>query len=121
MNIFFLLRGELVTPPLSGSILPGVTRDSVLTLAREWNIPVAERPVAIDEVIRGAADGSLTEAFGSGTAAVISPVGSLFFQGEEVLVNRNRVGELSRRLFREITGIQYGEIGDRHRWVQRIE
>jgi branched-chain amino acid aminotransferase len=121
MNIFFLLRGELVTPPLSGSILPGVTRDSVLTLAREWGIPVAERPVAIDEVIRGASDGSLSEAFGSGTAAVISPVGAFSFRGEEVLVNRNRVGELSRRLFQEITGIQYGQIADRHRWVQRVE
>jgi len=121
MNIFFLLRGELVTPPLSGSILPGVTRDSVLTLAREWGIPVAERPVAIDEVIRGAADGSLSEAFGSGTAAVISPVGAFSYRGEEVLVNRSRVGELSRKLYREITGIQYGEIEDRHRWVQRVE
>jgi branched-chain amino acid aminotransferase len=121
MNIFFLFRGELVTPPLSGSILPGVTRDSVITLAREWGIPVAERPVAIDEVIRGAADGSLSEAFGSGTAAVISPVGAFSYRGEEVLVNRGRVGELSRKLYREITGIQYGEIGDRHRWVQRVE
>jgi branched-chain amino acid aminotransferase len=121
MNIFFLFRGELVTPPLSGSILPGVTRDSVITLAREWGIPVAERPVAIDEVIRGAADGSLSEAFGSGTAAVISPVGAFSYRGEEVLVNRSRVGELSRKLYREITGIQYGEIEDRHRWVQRVE
>lgn len=121
MNIFFLFGGELVTPPLSGSILPGVTRDSVITLAREWGIQVAERPVTIDEVIRGAADGSLSEAFGTGTAAVISPVGAFSWQGEEALVNRGRVGELARRLHREITGIQYGEIEDRHRWVQRVE
>jgi branched-chain amino acid aminotransferase len=121
MNIFFVLRGELVTPPLTGSILPGVTRDSVLALAREWNIPVAERPVSIEEVFRGAEDGSLSEAFGSGTAAVISPVGALSYRGQEALVNRSRVGELSRRLFEEITGIQYGEIEDRHRWVQRVE
>ena len=121
MNIFFVLRGELVTPPLTGSILPGVTRDSVLALARDWNIPVAERPVTIEEVIRGAEDGSLSEAFGSGTAAVISPVGALSYRGQEALVNRSRVGELSRRLFEEITGIQYGEIEDRHRWVQRVE
>jgi len=121
MNIFFLLRGELVTPPLSGSILPGVTRDTVLTLAREWKIPVAERPVEIDEVLKGAADGTLSEAFGSGTAAVISPVGSFSCRGREVQVNGGRTGELSLRLYREITGIQYGEIGDRHHWIHRVE
>jgi branched-chain amino acid aminotransferase len=121
MNIFFVLRGELVTPPLSGSILPGVTRDTVLTLAREWRIPVAERPVAIDEVLKGAADGTLSEAFGSGTAAVISPVGSFSCGGREVAVNGGKAGELSVRLFREITGIQYGEVADRHRWIHRVE
>jgi branched-chain amino acid aminotransferase len=120
MNIFLLLRGELVTPPLSGSILPGVTRDSVIALAREWKIPVSERPVAIEEVIRGAEDGTLSEAFGTGTAAVVSPVGAFSYRGREVLVNRSRVGEISRRLYEEITGIQYGEIEDRHRWVHRV-
>jgi len=121
MNIFFVLRGELVTPPLSGSILPGVTRDTVLTLAREWKIPVAERPVEIDEVLKGAADGTLSEAFGSGTAAVISPVGSFSCRGKEVAVNGGKAGDLAVRLFREITGIQYGEIEDRHRWIHRVE
>jgi branched-chain amino acid aminotransferase len=121
MNIFFLLRGELVTPPLSGSILPGVTRDSVLALAREWGIPAAERPVPIEEVIAGAQDGSLAEAFGTGTAAVISPVGAFSYRGREVPVNGRGVGELSRRLYREITGIQYGEIEDRRGWVCRVE
>ena len=121
MNIFFVLRGELVTPPLSGSILPGVTRDTVLTLAREWKIPVAERPVGIDEVLKGAADGTLSEAFGSGTAAVISPVGSFSCGGKEIAVNGGMAGDLSQRLFREITGIQYGEIEDRHRWIHRVE
>ncbi len=121
MNIFFVFRGELVTPPLSGSILPGVTRDTVLTLAQEWKIPVAERPVEIDEVLSGAADGTLSEAFGSGTAAVISPVGSFCCRGQEVKVNRGGTGELSLRLYREITGIQYGEIEDRHRWIHRLE
>lgn len=121
MNIFFVLRGELVTPPLSGSILPGVTRDTVLTLAREWKIPVAERPVGIDEVLKGAEDGTLSEAFGSGTAAVISPVGSFSCRGKEVAVNGGKAGELAVRLFREITGIQYGEFEDRHRWIHRVE
>ncbi len=121
MNIFFVLGGELVTPPLSGSILPGVTRDTVLTLAREWKIPVAERPVEIDEVLKGASDGTLSEAFGSGTAAVISPVGSLSCHGKEIDVNGGRTGDLSARLYREITGIQYGEVADRHHWIQRVE
>jgi branched-chain amino acid aminotransferase len=121
MNIFFMLRGELVTPPLAGSILPGVTRDTVLTIARAWKIPVAERPVGIDEVLKGAADGSLSEAFGSGTAAVISPVGSFSCRGQEVVVNGGKAGDLAARFFREITGIQYGEIEDRHRWIHRVE
>jgi branched-chain amino acid aminotransferase len=121
MNIFFVLHGELVTPPLSGSILPGVTRDTVLTLAREWKIPVAERPVEIDEVLSGAADGTLSEAFGSGTAAVISPVGSFAVRKQEIKVNGGRTGELSLRLYREITGIQYGEVEDRHHWIHRVE
>jgi len=121
MNIFFVLRGELVTPPLDGSILPGVTRDTVLTLAREWAMPVAERPVDIEEVLRGAADGTLSEAFGSGTAAVISPVGAFSCGGREIPVLRGQAGELSLRLYREITGIQYGEIEDRHRWIHRVD
>jgi len=121
MNIFFVIGDEVVTPPLSGSILPGVTRDSVLTLAREWKIPVTERPVEIGEVMRGAADGTLSEAFGTGTAAVISPVGSFSCGGREVMVQRSLTGKLSRRFYDEITGIQYGELEDRHRWVHRVE
>jgi branched-chain amino acid aminotransferase len=121
MNIFFVLRGELVTPPLSGSILPGVTRDTVLQLAREWKIPVAERPVDIEEVLTGAGDGTLSEAFGSGTAAVISPVGAFSFRGKEIAVSGGKAGDLAVRLFREITGMQYGTIPDRHGWIQRVE
>jgi branched-chain amino acid aminotransferase len=120
MNIFFVFGEQIVTPPLSGSILPGVTRDSVLALAREWKIPVTERPVDIEEVMRGASDGTLTEAFGTGTAAVISPVGAFSYAGREALVQRSQVGRLSRRFYEEITGIQYGEIEDRHCWVHRL-
>ncbi|MEW6720455.1 MAG: branched-chain amino acid aminotransferase [Thermodesulfobacteriota bacterium] len=121
MNIFFVFNGELVTPPLSGSILAGVTRDSVIQLAKDWKIPVLERPVEIDEVIRRAEDGSLTEAFGSGTAAVISPVGAFSFRGKEAKIGDGKVGELSRRFYDTITGIQYGLVEDRHRWVRRVE
>jgi branched-chain amino acid aminotransferase len=121
MNIFFVLGEELVTPPLSGSILPGVTRDSVLRIARDWGWKVSERSIGIQQVREAARDGSLREAFGTGTAAVISPVGVLSFGGEEIAVNGCRVGELSQKLFDEITGIQYGEIPDRYGWVHRLE
>jgi branched-chain amino acid aminotransferase len=80
-----------------------------------------ERPVEIDEVIRRAQDSSLSEAFGSGTAAVISPVGSLSFRGRDVAVGAGRVGELSKKFYEEITGIQYGVVEDRHHWVHRVE
>lgn len=121
MNIFFVIGEDLVTPPLSGSILPGVTRDSVLRLAREWGWKVSERPIGIEEVRKSAADGSLREVFGTGTAAVISPVGILDFMGERITVNHGRVGEISEKLYGEITGIQYGEVPDRHGWVYRMD
>jgi branched-chain amino acid aminotransferase len=121
MNIFFVIGDELVTPPLSGSILPGVTRDSVLRIARDWGWNVAERVVSIERVGKAARDGSLREVFGTGTAAVISPVGNLSYRGKEFTINGGRVGELSRKLFDEITGIQYGEIPDRYGWVHKVE
>jgi branched-chain amino acid aminotransferase len=120
MNIFFVIGDELITPPLSGSILPGVTRDSVLRIAHAWGWKVSERPINIEEVRKASAVGSLREVFGTGTAAVISPVGALSFLGEELTVNEGRVGELSGKLFEEITGIQYGEVPDRYGWMHEI-
>ncbi|NJD61812.1 MAG: branched-chain amino acid aminotransferase [Deltaproteobacteria bacterium] len=119
MNIFFVFGDELVTPPLSGSILPGVTRDSVLRIARDWGWSVSERPVGMGQVIQAIQDGSLREAFGTGTAAVISPVGTLSYKGKEYNINGGRIGEIARKLFDEITGIQYGEIMDRYGWVHQ--
>ncbi len=116
-NIFFLLDDELVTPPLAGTILPGITRDSVLTLARDWGLKIAERRITIDEVIDAIASGRLKEMFASGTAAVVSPVGEIGYKGAVHQVNRGQVGDLSRRLFDELTGIQYGEHPDHHGWV----
>lgn len=121
MNIFFVIGDELITPPLSGSILPGITRDSVLRIARDWGWNVSERNLRMEQVSGSARDGSLREAFGTGTAAVISPVGTLSWQGEEFTVNGGRAGELSRKLFDEITGIQYGEIPDRYGWVHKAD
>ncbi len=120
MNIFFAIGDEIVTPPLSGSILPGVTRDSVLRIARDWGLSVSERRIGMEELLRAASDGSLREAFGTGTAAVISPVGALRYRGREIVLNGGVPGVLSRKLFAEITGIQYGEIPDRYGWVLRL-
>ncbi len=116
-NIFFVMEDVLVTPPLSGSILPGVTRRSVIQLATDWGIRVEERPISIEEVIDGIGAGTLTEIFASGTAAVISPVGQIGYKGTDYTANQGAVGDLSRRLYEEITGVQYGERPDPHGWM----
>ena len=120
MNIAFVINNEVVSPPLAGSILPGVTRDTVLALTRSWNIPTAERPVGIDEVFKAAQNGKLNEIFGTGTAAVISAVGELRC-GEQVwTVPQWKPGPLAQRLFDEISGIQYGRLPDRFNWMDVV-
>ena len=121
MNIFFRINDEIITPPLSGSILPGITRDSVLRLTRDWGLAVTERPITIDEVIEAGQGGRLQEVFGTGTAAVISPVGSLHYKGQSVVVNDGRTGELSQKLFDEIQDIQYGHKPDPHGWTMALD
>jgi branched-chain amino acid aminotransferase len=120
MNIMVRIGDEVITPPLSGTILPGVTRDSALTLLREWGIPVAERQIGIDEVIDAARGGTLREVWGTGTAAVIAPVGELAYKGERVVINEQRIGELTQRLYDAITDIQYARVPDRHGWMVPI-
>ncbi len=119
-NIFFLINDELVTPPLGGTILPGITRDSVLRLASHWGMNAVERPISIEEVIEGCKSGSLKEMFATGTAAVISPVGLICFKGEDFKIAEGQTGELSRRFYDEITGIQYGRREDPFGWRLRI-
>lgn len=119
-NIFFLIDGELVTPPLVGTILPGVTRDSVLQLARSWGLNVTERPISIDEVVDGCQSGTLKEMFATGTAAVISPVGRICYRGIDYKVDNGNTGKLSKKLYDEITGIQYGRMEDPFGWRVRI-
>lgn len=121
MNIFFYFEGELATPELTGSILPGITRDSVLKLAKHLNIPAVERRISIDEVIEGAKTGRLKECFGTGTAAVISPVGKIYYKGEEYLINEGKTGPLAKRFFDYLTGLQYGEIEDIFNWTMVLE
>lgn len=121
MNIFFRIKDELVTPPLTGSILPGVTRDSVIELARHWGITVTERPISIDEVIDAVKSGNMKEIFGTGTAAVISPVGEISFKDKNHAVGNGGVGEWSHRLYDEIVGIQYGEKEDPFGWIYPVK
>ncbi len=120
MNLMLRIGDEVITPPLAGTILAGVTRDSVLTLLREWRVPVAERKVTIDEVIEAAGRGTLREVFGTGTAAVISPVGELAYKGQRIVVNDGRIGELTQKLYDAIVGIQYGTAPDTHGWTLEV-
>ncbi len=120
MNIFFYIDDTLVTPALSGSILPGITRDSALKLAQSWGIKTEERAISIDEIIEKAGAGALKECFGTGTAAVISPVGSLYYKGQKYPINGGNTGELAQRLFDELTGIQYGERQDTFGWIEEL-
>jgi branched-chain amino acid aminotransferase len=118
MNIMVRIGDEVVTPPLtSGTILPGVTRDSALTLMREWGLRVAERPIAIDDVLAAARRGTLREVWGTGTAAVISPVGELAYKGERFVIGDGKIGELTRRLYDAIVDIQYARVSDTHGWT----
>ena len=120
MNIFFRIGDKIVTPPLGGSILPGVVRNSVLTLLADWGVEVEERRIAIDEIVDAFRGGELIEIFGAGTAAVICPVASIGYQGETFEVAAATPGELTQRLYDELTGIQYGEVEDRHGWNLRV-
>ncbi|MDX9745418.1 MAG: branched-chain amino acid aminotransferase [Syntrophales bacterium] len=119
-NIFFLIGEELVTPPLGGTILPGVMRNSILTLADSWNMKVSERPIGIQDVIQAIHDGSMKEMFASGTAAVVSPVGHIYYQGNEYVINGGRTGSTAEKFYNEILNIQYGKAPDPFGWRVRI-
>jgi branched-chain amino acid aminotransferase len=120
MNIFFLIDGTLVTRELSGTILPGITRDSVINLARHWDIPVEERKLSIDEVMEAGQNGSLEEVFGAGTAAVIAPVQSIHHKGQTVEIHEEGRGPLGQRLYDAIYGMQTGKKEDPFGWVHQI-
>ncbi len=120
MNVFFVIDNELVTSPLTGSILPGITRDSVIHIANHWGIQVVERRISIDEVVEKAQNGRLKEAFGTGTAAVISPIGQITYKEKDYIISGGRMGELSKRFYEEIIGIQYGEKPDSYGWIYKV-
>lgn len=121
MNIMFLIGDELITPTLEqGSILAGVTRDSVLHVARSWGVNVTERAITIEEVVAAHDAGTLKEVFGTGTAAVISPVGELVYEGRGLKINDSVIGPFAQKMYDTITGIQYGEIEDAFQWNVHI-
>ncbi|UYP45163.1 Putative branched-chain-amino-acid aminotransferase [Candidatus Lokiarchaeum ossiferum] len=121
MNMMFVLDGKVITAALDeGSILPGITRDSVIQLLKKKGIPVEERKLSIDEVIAGAKDGKLSEAFGTGTAAVISPVGSITYKDQTYEINNNKIGKITQELYDELTGIQTGDLEDTFGWVEKV-
>ncbi|WP_339261937.1 branched-chain amino acid aminotransferase [Lysinibacillus sp. FSL K6-3209] len=120
MNIFFKINGTVITPALNGSILPGITRDSMLHVLKAKNIPVEERRISIDEVVEAYHNGTLEEAFGTGTAAVISPVGELKWRDEKILINNGQIGEISQMLYDTLTGIQNGTLEDSFGWTIKL-
>ena len=121
MNIMFLINNTVVTAPLEGSVLPGVTRDSMLTILRDWGYKVEERHLSVDELMEAGRTGALQEAWGTGTAAVISPVGELCYKGEEVLINDFKTGELTQKLYDTLTGIQWGKLPDKFNWIHKVK
>ena len=120
MNIFFKIKGKIITPILNGSILAGVTRNSVIKVCKDFGYDVDERRVSVEELYESAKDGTLEEVFGAGTAAVIAPVGALKF-GEEVFdINDGKTGEFSQKIYDTITGIQTGKIEDKFNWIIEV-
>ena len=120
MNIMFKIAGKVVTPMLTGSILDGITRRSCIALVKSWGMPIEERLISVDELFEAAANGTLEEAWCVGTAAVISPIGGLSYEGKEYEINHSQIGEVSQKLYDELTGIQWGKKPDPFGWTDKI-
>ncbi|MBQ4365714.1 MAG: branched-chain amino acid aminotransferase [Clostridia bacterium] len=116
MNIMFKINGKVVTPMLNGSILPGVTRDSIIRVCKDWGYEVEERRISVDELVAAAKDGTLEEVWGTGTAAVVSPVNKLRYEDEVMHIGDGGIGELTQKLYDELTGIQWGKRPDTRGW-----
>lgn len=121
MNVFFVIDDEVVTPELQGSILSGITRMSCIDMMRHWGMKVTERKISIDEVARAAQEGRLKEAFGSGTAAVISPIGHLKWGDVVMEINKGEIGPVSQKLYDTLTGIQWGKVKDEFGWTVEVQ
>lgn len=121
MNVFFVIGDEVVTPMLQGSILPGITRKSCIEILKDWGYKVSERRLSVFEVEEAADNGQLKEMFGTGTAAVVSPVGELKYKDKIIPINNNKIGDLTQKLYDELTGIQLGKREDRFGWTVKID
>ena len=121
MNIMFKIAGEIYTAPLEGTVLPGVTRDSLIHILRDWGYKVNETHLSIDDLMKAGHDGTLEEAFGTGTAAVVSPVGEFVYKDDSVIVNDFKIGELTQKLYDTLTGIQWGKLEDKYGWTTPVE
>ncbi|MBQ3620599.1 MAG: aminotransferase class IV, partial [Methanosarcinaceae archaeon] len=120
-NIFFIIGDEITTPALNGSILPGITRDSTLQLLRAKGYNATERRISAEELYEAYQKGELKEVFGTGTAAVISPVGELLWNGHKMIINNGEIGKISQMIYDTITGIQSGKLEDEFGWTQKVE
>jgi len=120
MNVMFKIAGKVVTPKLTGSILPGITRKSCIELLQSEGYTVEERLLSVDELGQALADGTLEEAWGCGTAAVVSPIGELNYLGKKYIINDNKIGPVTQHLYDTLTGIQWGEVEDTFGWTYQI-
>lgn len=120
MNVMFVIGDTLCTPSLNGSILPGITRNSVLQIARDMGIKTEERRICVEELIEASKSGDLKEAFGTGTAAIVAPIGELVYQGQRIAINKGNIGNLTQSFYDNLIGIQRGDITDTHNWITKI-
>jgi branched-chain amino acid aminotransferase len=120
MNIFVIIDGQVLTPSLDGTVLHGITRNSIIRILKDQGYNVAERKISIDEIIEAHKNGKLQEAFGTGTAAVVSPVGKLSYNGKEYVIGDGNTGKITAMLYDTLTGIQKGKYPDKFNWLYRI-
>ena len=120
MNVMFKVDGKILTPDLNGSVLPGITRRSCIQLLKDWGYEVEERRISAEELFEAAESGKLEEAWGTGTAAVVSPIGELAMEDKKVTVSGNKIGPVTQRLYDELTGIQWGRLPDPHGWIMKL-
>lgn len=120
MNVMFKINGKIITPKLTGSVLPGITRRSCIQILKDWGYDVEERLVSVDEIGEAMKAGMLEEAWGTGTAAVVSPIGILQYKDTNFVINNEEIGDVTKKLYDELTGIQWGKIEDKHNWCVKI-
>ncbi len=120
MNIMFKINGEIYTAPIEGTVLPGVTRDSIIHILKDWGYKVNETKLSVDDLMKAGHDGTLEEAFGTGTAAVISPVGEFVYKDDKITVNDFKTGDLTQKLYDYLTGIQWGDEEDKYNWTVEV-